>query len=121
MRPSLHCVWVQVGWDTLHEEFARLLLRPNKKQKGEEDDIFDQLKMGVIEMCKTRHQWESKAEDSLVSALLSLCASVCHCVCVCVWEEGGGSASVCLVCVGGCLCQCVPCVCVCAMSVCVCE
>lgn len=119
MRPSLHCVWVQVGWDTLHEEFARLLLRPNKKQKGEEDDIFDQLKMGVIEMCKTRHQWESKAEDSLVSALLSLCASVCHCVCV--WEEGGGSASVCLVCVGGCLCQCVPCVCVCAMSVCVCE
>ena len=91
MRPSLHCVWVQVGWDTLHEEFARLLLRPNKKQKGEEDDIFDQLKMGVIEMCKTRHQWESKAEDSLVSALLSLCASVCGCVplCVCVCVGGG--------------------------------
>ena len=117
MRPSQHCVWVQVGWDTLHEEFAQLLLRPNKKQKGEEDDIFDQLKMGVIEMCKTRHQWESKAEDSLVSALHSLCVSVC----VCGRGWGGGSASVCLVCVGGCLCQCVPCVCVYMPCVCVCE
>ena len=41
-------------------------------------------------------------------------------MCVCVWEEGGGSASVCLVCVGGCLCQCVPCVCVYVPCLCVC-
>ena len=99
-------MWVQVGWDTLHEEFARLLLRPNKKQKEEEDDIFDQLKMGVIEMCKTKHQWESKAEDSLVSALHSVCVLVLP---LCVW--GGGCVSVCHVCV--CVCMCHVCVCEC--------
>ncbi|XP_070183367.1 dynamin-like GTPase OPA1, mitochondrial isoform X3 [Littorina saxatilis] len=55
---------VEVGWDTLHEEFTKLLLK-NKKQKSEEDAIFDKLKMSVIETCKTKHQWESKAEDSL--------------------------------------------------------
>ncbi|KAK7501859.1 hypothetical protein BaRGS_00006945 [Batillaria attramentaria] len=55
---------VEVGWDTLHDEFTKLLLR-GKKQKGDDDDIFDQLKAAVIETCKTKHQWEEKAEDSL--------------------------------------------------------
>ncbi|XP_025080779.1 dynamin-like 120 kDa protein, mitochondrial isoform X2 [Pomacea canaliculata] len=55
---------VEVGWDTLHEEFSQLLLK-GKKKLGEDDEIFDKLKMAVIETCKTRHQWENKAEDSL--------------------------------------------------------
>lgn len=54
-----------MGWDTLHEEFSQLLLK-GKKKLGEDDEIFDKLKMAVIETCKTRHQWENKAEDSLV-------------------------------------------------------
>ncbi|KAL8571100.1 hypothetical protein ACOMHN_010561 [Nucella lapillus] len=62
---------VEVGWDTLHEEFSRLLMRSgssssgNKRGKGTDDNIFNQLKISVIETCKTKHQWESKAEDSL--------------------------------------------------------
>ncbi|XP_076451675.1 dynamin-like GTPase OPA1, mitochondrial isoform X2 [Babylonia areolata] len=60
---------VEVGWDTLHEEFSKLLLgnsnSSSKRSKGVEDDIFNKLKMNVIETCKTKHQWESKAEDSL--------------------------------------------------------
>lgn len=59
----------QVGWDTLHEEFSQLLLK-GKKKLGEDDEIFDKLKMAVIETCKTRHQWENKAEDSLVKLTL---------------------------------------------------
>lgn len=54
---------VEVGWDTLHEEFSSLLL--HQKKKGDDDDIFDKLKMSVLETCKRKHQWESKAEDSL--------------------------------------------------------
>ena len=71
-------VLLQVGWDTLHEEFSQLLLGGNnsKKHKGnDEDDIFNKLKMSVIETSKTKHQWESKAEDSLVSCYY---LEVCH-------------------------------------------
>jgi hypothetical protein len=60
---------VQVGWDTLHEEFSQLLLK-KKPKGGEDDDIFDQLKTAVLDTCKTKHQWESKAEDSLVCRLI---------------------------------------------------
>lgn len=60
---------VEVGWDTLHEEFSKLLMgngnNSNKRGKAADDDIFNKLKMSVIETCKTKHQWESKAEDSL--------------------------------------------------------
>ncbi|CAG2256724.1 OPA1 [Mytilus edulis] len=51
----------RVGWDTLHEEFQRII-EEDKKRK-DHDDIFDQLKMAVVATSKAKHQWESKAED----------------------------------------------------------
>lgn len=55
---------MQVGWDTLHDEFLKIVEK-DKKNKGH-DEIFDQLKVAVIEASKNKHQWDSKAEDSLV-------------------------------------------------------
>lgn len=40
-------------------------MEKDKKNKGH-DEIFDQLKVAVIEASKNKHQWDSKAEDSLV-------------------------------------------------------
>nr|XP_022342606.1 dynamin-like 120 kDa protein, mitochondrial isoform X1 [Crassostrea virginica] len=54
---------VEVGWDTLHDEFLKIVEK-DKKNKGH-DEIFDQLKVAVIEASKNKHQWDSKAEDSL--------------------------------------------------------
>lgn len=54
---------VEVGWDTLHDEFIKIVEK-DKKNKGH-DEIFDQLKLAVIEASKNKHQWDSKAEDSL--------------------------------------------------------
>lgn len=56
--------YLQVGWDTLHDEFLKIVEK-DKKNKGH-DEIFDQLKLAVIEASKNKHQWDSKAEDSLV-------------------------------------------------------
>lgn len=33
----------------------------------EHDNIFDQLKLAVKDACMKRHEWDSKAEESLVS------------------------------------------------------
>lgn len=54
---------VEVGWDTLHEEFQKIVERDQKRK--DHDEIFDQLKLAVIGASKAKHQWESKAEDSL--------------------------------------------------------
>ncbi|XP_062583639.1 dynamin-like 120 kDa protein, mitochondrial isoform X1 [Saccostrea cucullata] len=54
---------VEVGWDTLHDEFLKIVEK-DKKNKGH-DEIFDQLKLAVIEASKNKHQWDGKAEDSL--------------------------------------------------------
>ncbi|XP_076086526.1 dynamin-like GTPase OPA1, mitochondrial isoform X2 [Mytilus galloprovincialis] len=54
---------VEVGWDTLHDEFQRIV-EEDKKRK-DHDEIFDQLKVAVVATSKAKHQWESKAEDSL--------------------------------------------------------
>ncbi|VDI32671.1 optic atrophy protein 1 [Mytilus galloprovincialis] len=53
----------EVGWDTLHDEFQRIV-EEDKKRK-DHDEIFDQLKVAVVATSKAKHQWESKAEDSL--------------------------------------------------------
>lgn len=54
---------VEVGWDTLHDEFQRIV-EEDKKRK-DHDEIFDQLKLAVVANSKAKHHWESKAEDSL--------------------------------------------------------
>uniref|UniRef100_A0A0B7AE93 Dynamin-like GTPase OPA1, mitochondrial n=1 Tax=Arion vulgaris TaxID=1028688 RepID=A0A0B7AE93_9EUPU len=54
---------VEIGWDTLHEEFTQLL-EQSKKSK-DYDEVFDNLKAAVVQMSKLKHNWESKAEDSL--------------------------------------------------------
>ncbi|XP_048747628.2 dynamin-like 120 kDa protein, mitochondrial isoform X1 [Ostrea edulis] len=54
---------VEVGWDTLHDEFLKIVEK-DKKNK-EHDELYDQLKLAVIEASKNKHQWDSKAEDSL--------------------------------------------------------
>ncbi|VDI38298.1 Hypothetical predicted protein [Mytilus galloprovincialis] len=54
----------RVGWDTLHDEFQRII-EEDKKRK-DHDEIFDQLKVAVVATSKAKHQWESKAEDSLL-------------------------------------------------------
>ncbi|CAL1530479.1 unnamed protein product [Lymnaea stagnalis] len=54
---------VEIGWDTLHEQFTHLL-EQSKKSK-DYDEVFDSLKNAVLQMTKTKHDWESKAEDSL--------------------------------------------------------
>ncbi|CAG5123466.1 unnamed protein product, partial [Candidula unifasciata] len=54
---------VEIGWDTLHEEFTQLL-ESHKKSK-DYDEVFDNLKAAVVQMSKLKHHWESKAEDSL--------------------------------------------------------
>ena len=57
----------QVGWDVLHQEFANLAEKDKKKNPSEHDEVFNRLKLAVIEASKSTHNWESKAEESLVS------------------------------------------------------
>lgn len=54
---------VKVGWNTLHEEFGKLMDREDRLK--EHDNIFDQLKLAVKDACMKRHEWDSKAEESL--------------------------------------------------------
>jgi len=54
---------VEVGWETLKEEF--LLLMERAKKGKEHDDIFDQLKAAVVETAMNRHLWEDKASEML--------------------------------------------------------
>lgn len=61
---SLPSKSVQIGWETLQEEFVRLIEK-NKSVK-DHDDIFDFLKISVTEDAIKRHNWESKAAEVLV-------------------------------------------------------
>lgn len=54
---------VDAGWETLKEEFLKLLEK-DKKCK-DHDDIFDNLKRAVAEESLKRHHWEDKAPDVL--------------------------------------------------------
>lgn len=56
---------VQVGWDTLQDEFTKLLER--NKELRDHDDIFDNLKHAVKDHSMGKHKWDEKAEESLVS------------------------------------------------------
>ncbi|XP_053379001.1 dynamin-like 120 kDa protein, mitochondrial isoform X2 [Mercenaria mercenaria] len=56
---------VEVGWDVLHQEFSHLADKDKKKNASEHDEVFNRLKLAVIEGSKSTHNWESKAEESL--------------------------------------------------------
>ena len=54
---------VEVGWETLQEQF-NTLMEKSKKHK-EHDDIFDKLKESVVREAMNRHMWEDKAAEML--------------------------------------------------------
>ena len=58
---GLKCV--EVGWETLKQEFMNLM---NKSKKAKDhDDIFDSLKSSVIDEAMHRHMWEDKGAEML--------------------------------------------------------
>ncbi len=58
---GLKCV--EVGWETLKEQFLGLVER-SKKTK-DHDDIFDNLKGSVVDEAMHRHMWEDKGAEML--------------------------------------------------------
>ncbi|XP_018027861.1 dynamin-like 120 kDa protein, mitochondrial [Hyalella azteca] len=54
---------VEIGWETLQEEFKGLL--DAAKKSRDHDNIFDNLKAAVMEEAIKRHEWEDKASDML--------------------------------------------------------
>ncbi|KAB7497194.1 Dynamin-like protein, mitochondrial [Armadillidium nasatum] len=54
---------VEVGWDTLEEEFRNFM--ESAKKSKDHDNIFDNLKAAVVEESMRRHSWEDKASDVL--------------------------------------------------------
>lgn len=61
---------VAIGHRVLLEEFQNLIDRELKK--ASHDPIADDLKTHVVDACRTRHQWDAKALDSLVSIAVLL-------------------------------------------------
>lgn len=51
---------VEVAWETLKEEFRRLV--DKAKLSKDHDDIFDNLKAAVVDESMRRHQWEDKVK-----------------------------------------------------------
>ena len=49
---------VEVGWETLQEQFKSLL--DKTKESRDHDDIFDNLKSAVVDEAIKRHEWEDK-------------------------------------------------------------
>ncbi|XP_014677136.1 PREDICTED: dynamin-like 120 kDa protein, mitochondrial [Priapulus caudatus] len=54
---------VEVGWDTLMLQFKEMV--DNDKKNKDHDNIFDSLKMAVIDEAANKHHWDQKAPDSL--------------------------------------------------------
>lgn len=55
---------VHIGHLVLLDEFQALIERNQKSRSY--DPITDDLKMHVVQACRSRHQWDVKALDSLV-------------------------------------------------------
>jgi hypothetical protein len=55
---------VEIGHQVLLNEFESLIEREQKSRSN--DPITNDLKMQVVQACRTRHQWDAKALDSLV-------------------------------------------------------
>ena len=58
---GLKCV--EVGWETLKEQF--LTLMEKSKKSKDHDDIFDNLKASVVDDAMHRHLWEDKGAEML--------------------------------------------------------
>lgn len=76
---------VNVGWETLKEEFRKLV--DKSKTDPSHDGIFDKLKATIIDEALDRHKWEGKAADTLVrgvfvSKVILLAVIDIHC-CLC--------------------------------------
>ncbi|XP_068201181.1 dynamin-like GTPase OPA1, mitochondrial isoform X3 [Palaemon carinicauda] len=54
---------VEVGWETLEEEFRAFMDRARTSR--DHDNIFDNLKASVVDESMRRHEWEDKAADVL--------------------------------------------------------
>jgi optic atrophy protein 1 len=54
---------VDIGHNVLLDEFQGLIEREQKSRSS--DPITNELKMQVVQACRTRHQWDAKALDSL--------------------------------------------------------
>jgi optic atrophy protein 1 len=54
---------VDIGHRVLLDEFQGLIEREQKSRSY--DPITNELKMQVVQACRTRHQWDAKALDSL--------------------------------------------------------
>ncbi len=68
---------LQIGRETLEEEFTNMLER-DKLKKGR-DEILDALKGAVKEDGMKKHQWDEKAEDSLVHWFTSQVSNIGTC------------------------------------------
>ncbi|KAL9915307.1 dynamin-like 120 kDa protein, mitochondrial isoform X4 [Glossina fuscipes] len=60
---SLPAKSVESGWETLQTQF--LMLMEKARKSPDHDDIFDNLKLAVIDEAIRRHSWEDKAIDML--------------------------------------------------------
>ncbi|UYV65766.1 OPA1 [Cordylochernes scorpioides] len=54
---------VEIGWETLQEEFTKLVEK--SKKSPDHDNIFDDLKGAVLSESLHKHCWENKAADML--------------------------------------------------------
>jgi len=79
------CVW-QIGWLTLKEEFNRML--GSGQTDKEHDRVFDALKAAVRDDSMKKHQWDNKAEDSLVHLwCIPSCLMVLYVIFVWSWNH----------------------------------
>lgn len=62
---------IEISHNVLLDEFQNLIEREQKCRSY--DPITDDLKMQVVQACRTRHQWDAKALDSLVIINIILC------------------------------------------------
>lgn len=61
---------VEVGWEALQDEFNKQIEKD--KTNKDHDDIFDNLKVAVIEESMKRHNWEPRAQEVLVNFQICL-------------------------------------------------
>ena len=64
----INLTYIVVCFRLLQEQFSLLLNPKDAKHKKEEEDIFAQLKRAVLDESMQKHNWDPKAETSLVSA-----------------------------------------------------
>ncbi|MPC87856.1 Dynamin-like protein, mitochondrial [Portunus trituberculatus] len=62
---------VEVGWETLQDEFRKFIERA--KNSKDHDTIFDNLKACVVDEAMRRHAWEDKVRRRRIVFLLWYC------------------------------------------------